>query len=76
MLKNTCILIGVLFILSRIWLGWNPLPDFWMDVYKDAAHVFVGGIGGAWLASGKSWRWRLFWSLNITEVAVAVLSRM
>lgn len=45
------------------------------DIYKDAAHLFVGGLAGAWLVSRSRFYWRLFWFLCIVELlAVAVSS--
>jgi len=72
------ILLGVLLALSRIYLGFNVEPEefHWISVYKDTAHLFMGGLFVAWYIKRYKWQWYLFWALNIVEVAVAVFSRM
>jgi hypothetical protein len=39
---------GVVLALSRVWLGFNVEPDpfTWPQAYKDAAHLFMGGLAG------------------------------
>jgi len=72
------ILIGIILALIRIWMGFNIEPDsfHWTQAYKDTAHLFMGGLlVSAWIASSR-WKWVLFWSLNIVEVAVAIFSRV
>ena len=47
---KTTILIGVLLAAVRIWLGFNIEPESfrWDQVFKDAAHLFMGGLAVAW----------------------------
>lgn len=54
----------------------DPGQFTWVDLYKDTAHLFVGGLGGAWLVSRKAWQWELFWFLAIAETVCAVLTRI
>lgn len=74
---KTTIFVGVLLMISRVWMGFNvpPTSPTWGDVYKDAAHLFMGGLVVCAWRDGKKWQWLLFWSLNVVEVAVAILSR-
>ena len=72
------LLIGIILIIGRIILGVTVQPESatFSDFYKDAAHLFVGGLAvAAWIQKHK-WQWVLFWLLIIVEVAVAVLSRL
>lgn len=75
---KTTIAIGILFIVTRIWIGMTVEPEsfHWVQAYKDAAHLFIGGLAVAWWFNRHRWQWRLFWLLNAVEVAVAVLSRV
>ena len=72
------IAVGVVLAIIRIWMGFAVEPESpsWVDVYKDVAHLFIGGLAVAWWHARHRWQWRLFWSLNVVEVAVAVLSRI
>jgi hypothetical protein len=72
------ILIGILFILSRIYIGMNFEPDSfsWLAAYKDAAHIFMGSLGACWWIQRHKWQWNLFWLLNFVEVSVAIWSRL
>ena len=75
---KTTIVIGCLLGVARVWLGLNVEPEHfaWVQAYKDAAHLFMGGLFvSAWI-KGHRWQWWLFWMLNAVEVAVAVFSRM
>lgn len=75
---KTTLLIGTLFIIGRIFLGITVPPESatFSDFYKDAAHLFVGGLAvAAWIQKQK-WQWVLFWLLIVVEVIVAVLSRI
>lgn len=70
-------LVGLLLIVSRIWMGLNIEPDpfHWVQAYKDVAHLFMGGLFVAWWVKRHRWQWWLFWVLNAVEVSVAVWSR-
>lgn len=72
------IIIGVLFGIARVWLGFNVEPESfeWAQAYKDAAHLFIGGLAVAWWFQRKWWQWNMFWALNAVEVVVAVWSRI
>jgi hypothetical protein len=76
-MKQT-IAFGLLLAVGRIWIGMNHAPESfqWLQVYKDAAHLFMGGLAVAWWFNRHPWQWWLFWSLNVVEVAVAILSRI
>lgn len=75
---KTTIAIGMLLAAVRIWIGFNIEPEsfHWVQAYKDAAHLFMGGLAVAWWHGRQRWQWRLFWALNVVEVAVAVMSRV
>lgn len=72
------ITIGVVLAILRIWIGSISEPEafHWVQAYKDAAHLFIGGLAVAWWIQRQKWQWRLFWILNIIEVTVAILSRI
>lgn len=72
------IFIGLILAVIRIWMGINITPGAfdWTQVYKDMAHLFMGGLAVAWWFNRYKWQWRLFWFLNAVEVAVAILSRI
>ena len=76
--KTTMIVIGMVLAVSRIWVGVNIEPESfqWVQVYKDAAHMFMGGLAVAWWHKQYHWQWLLFWTLNVVEVAVAIWSRI
>lgn len=74
---KTAIAIGVVFAAIRVVIGFTcePTSATWIDVYKDAVHVYMGAIGVfAWKSSG--WARQLFWSLCAVEVVVSVLQRL
>jgi hypothetical protein len=75
---NITLAIGILFAASRIWLGFVVEPEVfsWFDAYKDAAHLFMGGLAVAWWLQRHAWQWWLFWALNAVEIAVAIWSRI
>jgi hypothetical protein len=78
-LKTTLtILFAAAIIAIRVWMAAAVPPESptWIDVYKDVAHLFVGGLFVAWYIQRGRWQWRLFWLLNAVEVAAAVYSRM
>lgn len=74
------ILLGIFLAAARIWIGLNiePEPASWAGAYQAVAHLFVGGLAVAWYYQPRwiNWQWTLFWTLNIVEVATAILSRM
>ena len=72
------LLIGGILGAMRIWMGFNVTPEsfHWTQAYKDAAHLFMGGLFVAAKRDSQKWQWLLFWGLSALEVAVAVLSRM
>ena len=74
---RTTLLIGVMLGVFRIYMVGNvdPEPFQWIQAYKDAAHLFMGGLAVAWWYGRMRWQWWLFWILNIVEVTCAVLSR-
>jgi hypothetical protein len=68
---------GVLLAASRIALSpiVEPTGFEWLSAYKDAAHLFMGGLFVAAIRDHKRWQWVLFWSLNLIEVACAMIGR-
>lgn len=75
---KTTIAFGLLLAASRVWLGATVEPEEfqWVQVYKDIAHLYMGGLAVAWWYKRYKWQWWLFWSLNAVEVAVAIWSRV
>lgn len=76
-MKPAIAIAGILALL-RVWIGMNFPPDSfsWIQVYKDVAHLFVGGLFGAWLCQRMSWQWTVFWFLCAIEILVAIQSRV
>ena len=77
-MKTCVLLLALLLALARVWIGMNIAPPAHIsgvDVFKDAAHVFMGGLFVGWYIQRKPWQWRLFWAMNWLEVAAAILSR-
>jgi hypothetical protein len=71
--------VGVWFGVTRIVLGFIGSPEhesIVMVLFKDAAHIYIGALGAAWWIQRLTWQWRLFWALNVVEVATAVITRM
>lgn len=68
---------GLLLAAIRIWIGFSVPPESFslVQVFKDVAHLFMGGLFVAWYIQRQSWQFWLFWWLNILEVVVATLSR-
>jgi len=75
---KTTLVFAVALAAVRIWMGFNVEPESfqWVQLYKDVAHLFMGGLFVAWWIKRQRWQWQLFWALNAVEVAVAVFSRM
>lgn len=75
---KTTLAIGIGLAIARIWIGFHVAPESfsWFQAYKDSAHLFMGGLAVAWWFQRTRWQWWLFWSLNVIEVTVAVLSRV
>ena len=70
-MKVVLIAICLVFALLRIVLpteGFRP-----SDVFKDLAHVFVGGLFGAALATRRRDLWGMAIGLTILEVVVAMI---
>ena len=72
------VITAIVLIAIRVWMAVEIPPESpnWIDVYKDVAHLFMGGLFVAWYIQRLKWQWRLFWILNAVEVAAAVYSRM
>ena len=70
--------IGILIAVARVILIGSVATESptMFDIYKDMAHVFIGGLGATCLIRGKAWQWCLFWFLVSVEVTVAVVSRV
>lgn len=70
--------IAALLAAARIWLGFNVEPEAfqWVQVYKDSAHLFMGGLAVAWWYGRHDWQWLLFCAMCVLEVTVAILSRI
>lgn len=70
----TVIAAGLVLAVLRVVIGLlvEPVSPTWVDVYKDAAHLFMGGLAVAWLYDGYKWQKLLFWGLVVLEVVVAI----
>lgn len=71
------IITAVVLALGRLYIGLNipPEPMSFSDVYKDVAHLYMGGLFVTARMKNKKWLWSLFWGLGALEVVIAVLSR-
>lgn len=76
-MKQT-IAIAVILGILRIYIGATSTPGtlLWVQIFKDVAHLFMGGLTVAAWNQDKKWQWILFWSMNTLEVTVAVISRL
>lgn len=74
------IIVAVLFAIARFWIGLTiePKKIVWVSVdsFKDAAHLFMGGLFVAAWVYWRPWQWWTFWLLVVVEVGVAVGSRL
>lgn len=68
--------IAFAFGIARIFSGTLP-EGLAADSFKDFAHIFVGGLFGAWLVdrSDRHWLW-LAVGLSVWEVICAVAQRL
>lgn len=69
--RGVIVIVAIFFALSRIAGVHN-------DVFKDCAHVYMGGLAGWWFRSKRQDRfvfW-LFWTLCVIEVVCAAVSRL
>lgn len=71
------IVMGLIFAIMRVSFAFVVPPDTfsWFQVYKDLAHLFMGGLSVAWWIQRNKWQWNLFWLMNFIEVATAILTR-
>lgn len=69
---------GVILAVARVYIGLTIEPEHMtiVAVYKDVAHLFIGGLAVAWWIQRCPWQWYLFWVLNSVEVATAIISRV
>lgn len=76
-MKSTIVIAAVIAAI-RVYIGIAMEPEHisFVDVYKDTAHLFIGGLAVAWWIKRLPWQWYLFWLLNALEVAMAVFSRI
>jgi hypothetical protein len=76
--KAAVIAAALLLAIGRVWIGAtiSPQPVRVDSIFKDVAHVFIGGLFVAAWIQRQRWQWVTFWALNAVEVAVAVWSRM
>jgi hypothetical protein len=70
----TTIIIAVLLAIIRPFI--TPGKPTSVDIYKDLAHFFVGGLFVAAILQGHAWQWWVFGLLTAWEVIVAVGSRI
>lgn len=68
------ILVGMLLMIGRLFV--HPEHPTAADVYKDIAHIFIGGLFVAWRFQRHPWQKILFWALCLWEVFVAIGSRV
>jgi hypothetical protein len=68
--------VGVVVAVARPFIP--PHGPSWPGTYQALAHVYVGGLFGAWLADRQGCRWCLYLALALTvvEVVAAVLGRL
>jgi len=67
------LLIGLLLAIGRVFV--KPEKPTKADIYKDMAHLFMGGLLVALWRDGLAWQHWLFWSLCAWEVFIAIGSR-
>lgn len=72
MKKELIITLGFAIALVRIAMAFVEVTPTFANVYKDIAHLFVGGVFAAWQIQRFQWQKHLFWWLCIIEVTVAV----
>ena len=72
------LMVAVILAVIRVWMSLNIAPDafHWAQAYKDAAHLFMGGLVVAAWRDNRPWQWSIFWGLSALEVLAAVLSRI
>jgi len=72
------LLVAVTLALGRIYLGYTttPEPVTTVAVFKDFAHLFVGGLFVAWWLTKQNYLWYTFLGLCIVEIVVATLQRI
>ena len=77
---NLVLVVGILFGLSRMWIGTFGHPDkfgqkaaFWLTIYKDFAHIYMGALLVVALYTPLMW-W-MFGILCVVETATAIISR-
>lgn len=75
---KTTVVVAIVLAVVRVWIGFNVEPESFelVQAYKDAAHLFMGGLTVAAWRDQQKWQWLLFWGLCALEVGVAVASRM
>lgn len=86
---RTVVTIGIVFAILRIMLAFIVPPEtfvwrtFGMSCFKDASHLFIGGLVVAWWYEHRSgWNAKsfafgnLFWFLCVIETVVAIASRI
>lgn len=69
------ILAAIALAVGRLFVSPSPGKPSRVDVYKDFAHLFVGGLFVAAILQGHAWQWWMFGLLSAWEVFVAVGSR-
>jgi hypothetical protein len=69
---------GIILATIRVYLGFTVEPQHatLFDIYKDVAHLYMGGLFVAWRIQKKRYQFWLFWMMCLLEVAVATLSRI
>lgn len=67
------ILIAVLLLIARVFI--HPAAPTIAEVYKDAAHLFVGGLFVAWRIQKNKWQKYLFIIMCAWELLIASGSR-
>lgn len=73
----TCI-VGTLLCILRVIIGCTIQPESFalVQVFKDMAHLFMGGLCVALWIDQQKWKHILFWGMCVLEITVAVMSRM
>lgn len=70
--------IGIGLGLLRVYVGVTivPVTPTMFEVYKDVAHLYVGGLAVAMWTQKQKWQIVLFIALCVLEVLVATISRI
>ena len=77
-LQIIIVLLAIVFGIARLFVSPHSLSgaDLVVNIYKDAAHVFIGFLAAVGYVNNDKVCKLSFWLLCILEVTVAFVSRM